>query len=130
LPNEADKAEANDANKAKAYEVDKAIVANAANEVNVINEIIVANIKHSSKLIKYSLTKCSRTFARMKEYFGIMISNFLNLRFIRICSRRYFDNQLGLNFGANVSNTVDKVVGVADMTNKLDELAVAKGSNE
>ena len=31
LPNEADKAEANDANKAKAYEVDDAIVANAAN---------------------------------------------------------------------------------------------------
>jgi hypothetical protein len=86
LPDKADKAEANDANKAKAYEVDEAIVANAANEANVINKIIAANIKHLSKLIEYSLTKCSVTFAKMKEHFEIMISNFLNLRSIKICS--------------------------------------------
>ncbi len=86
LPNETDKTKAYDANKAKAYKVDKAVVANAANEVNVIDEIIAANINHLSKLIKYSLTKCSVTFAKMKEYFGITTSNFLNLRSIRICS--------------------------------------------
>jgi hypothetical protein len=99
LPNEADKAEANDANKAKAYEVNKAIVPDAANNANVINEIIAANIKHSSKLVLddgfavdnlllYSVTKCSVTFAKTKEYFGIMTSNFLNSHPIRICSCR------------------------------------------
>ncbi len=46
MPNEADKAEANYADEAKAYEVDKAIVANVASKVNVIDEIIAANIKH------------------------------------------------------------------------------------
>jgi hypothetical protein len=86
LPDKVDKTEANDTNKAKAYEVDKAIVADAANEANVIDEIIAANIKHSRKLIMYSLTKYSVTFAKMKEYFGITISNFLNLRSIKICS--------------------------------------------
>ncbi len=86
MPDKVDKAKANDANKAEAYEVNKAIVADAANEDNVIDEIIVANIKHSSKLVEYPLTKCFVTFAKMKEYFGIMISNFLNLRFIKICS--------------------------------------------
>ncbi len=86
LPNEADKAEANDTDKAEAYEVDEAIVANAANKANVINKIIVANIKHWSKLIKYALTKCSVTFAKMKEYFGVTISHFLNSGSIKICS--------------------------------------------
>ncbi len=76
MPDKADKAEANDANKAEAYEVDETIVANAVNKANVIDKIIAANIKHSSKLIEYSLTKCSVTFAKMKEYFGIRISNF------------------------------------------------------
>ncbi len=43
LPDETEKAKANDANKAEAYEVNEAIVANAANEANVIHKIIVAN---------------------------------------------------------------------------------------
>jgi hypothetical protein len=81
LRNKADKAETNDANKAKAYEVDKAIVADAVNKANVIDKIIAANIKHLSKLIQYSLTKCFVTFAKMKEYFGMTISNFLNFAF-------------------------------------------------
>ncbi len=80
MTDEADKAEANDNNEAEAYEVKEAIVANAANKANVISKIIAANIKHSSKLIKYSLTKYSVTFAKMKEYFVITISNFLNSR--------------------------------------------------
>ncbi len=46
FPNETDKAKANDADKAKTYEVNEAIVVDAANEANVIAEIIVANIKH------------------------------------------------------------------------------------
>jgi hypothetical protein len=37
---------------------------------------------------------------------------------------------MGLNFGANVFSIVDKAVGVANTTNKLDELAVAKGRGE
>jgi hypothetical protein len=89
LRDEADKAKDNDTDKAKAYEVNKAIVANAANKAYVINVIIAANIKHSKKLVLddgiafddlllYSLTKCSVIFAKMKEYFGITISNFLN----------------------------------------------------
>ncbi len=32
--------------------------------------------------------------------------------------------------GVNASNTVDKAVGVADTTNELDELDVAKGCDE
>jgi hypothetical protein len=35
-----------------------------------------------------------------------------------------------LNFGANASNTVDEAVGVANTTNKLDEVAVADGQAE
>ncbi len=41
--NKVDKFEANDANKVKAYEVNKAIVANPTNKANVIKEIIVTN---------------------------------------------------------------------------------------
>ncbi len=88
LSDKFNKAEANDANKAESYGVNEAIVANAANEANMIDEIIAANIKRSSKLIEYLLTKCSVTFAKMKEYFGIMISNFLNLRSIKKIIRR------------------------------------------
>ncbi len=43
MPNEADKAKANDPNEAEAYEVDKAIVADAAIEANAINQIVAAN---------------------------------------------------------------------------------------
>jgi hypothetical protein len=35
-----------------------------------------------------------------------------------------------LNFGADAFNTVDEAVGEANMTNKLDEFAVAEGRDE
>ncbi len=79
----------------------------------------------------YSLTKYSAIIAETKGYFGMMISNNQLERWnscpFRICSWRLIDNQLGLNFGAKAFNPVDKAVDVADTTNKLDELAVAKG---
>ncbi len=44
MTNEADKAKANYANEAEAYEGDEAIVVDVANKANVTDEIIAANI--------------------------------------------------------------------------------------
>ncbi len=62
-------------------------------------------------LIIYSLTKCFAIFLKDKRYFGISYD----------CN-----NELGLN----LTIVANKANGVANMTNELDELVVAKGRDE